>query len=83
MPNNVTIKVGEEIFVLSNDISFQSMTNGMSPADPLAGKLFGTGLIPARGFIEYVASNLSRGTYPFYSTNNTSAKGVLTIEPKG
>ena len=29
VPNNVTIKVGEEILVLNNDTSFQSMTNGI------------------------------------------------------
>jgi hypothetical protein len=49
---------------------------------PLAGKLFNTGPIPPRGFIEYVASNLSPGNYSFYSINSTSAKGVLTVEPK-
>jgi hypothetical protein len=49
VPNNVTIKVGEEILVLNNDTSFQSRTNGMSPAAPLAGRLFDTGPIPPRG----------------------------------
>ncbi len=81
VPNNVTIKVGEEILVLNNDTDFQSMTNGMGPDDPLAGKLFDTGPIPPRGFAEYVASNLTPGNYTFYSTNSTSTKGVLTIEP--
>ena len=81
MPNNATLNVGEEILVVNNDTNFQSMTNGMSPDDPLAGKLFDTGPIPPRGFAEYVASNLSPGNYTFYSTNSTSTKGVLTIEP--
>lgn len=81
MPNNMTIKAGGEILVVNNDTNFQSMTNGMSPDDPLAGKLFDTGPIPPRGFAEYVASNLSPGNYTFYSTNSTSTKGVLTIEP--
>ena len=47
MPNNATLNVGEEILVVNNDTNFQSMTNGMSPDDPLAGKLFDTGPIPA------------------------------------
>ena len=81
MPNNATLNAGEEILVVNNDTNFQSMTNGMSPDDPLAGKLFDTGPIPPRGFAEYVASNLSPGNYTFYSTNSTSTKGVLTIEP--
>src|SRR6478735_621744 len=41
VPNNVTVKVDDEILVLNNDTtSPQSMTNGMSPDDPLAGKIF-------------------------------------------
>ena len=31
IPNNVTIKVGEEIFVVNNGTDTQSVTNGMSP----------------------------------------------------
>jgi hypothetical protein len=80
-PNNLTIKQGEEIVVINNDTNVQSMTNGMGPNDPLAGKLFDTGPIPPRGFTEYVASNLSPGNYTFYSSNSSSAKGFLTIEP--
>jgi plastocyanin len=81
IPNNVTVKVGEEILIVNNGTYTQSVTNGMSPDDPLAGKLFDTGPIPPRGFAEYVAANLSPGNYTFYSTNSTSTTGVLTIEP--
>jgi hypothetical protein len=80
-PNNLTIKQGEVILVINNDTNVQSVTNGMDPNDPLAGKLFDTGPIPPRGFTEYVASNLSPGNYTFYSSNSSSAKGFLTIEP--
>lgn len=81
VPNNVTVEVGAEILVVNNGTDTQSVTNGMGPDDPLAGKLFDTGPIPPRGFAEYVASNLSPGNYTFYSTNSTSTTGVLTIEP--
>jgi plastocyanin len=81
IPNNVTVKVGEEILIVNNGTNTQSVTNGMSPDDPLAGKLFDTGPIPPRGFAEYVAANLSPGNYTFYSNNSTSTTGVLTIEP--
>jgi plastocyanin len=81
VPNNVTIKVGEEILVVNNGTDAQSVTNGMGPDDPLAGRFFDTGPIPPRGFAEYVASNLSPGNYTFYSTNSTSTTGVLIIEP--
>jgi plastocyanin len=80
-PNNLTIKQGEEILVINNDTNIQSMTNGIGPNDPLAGKLFDTGPITPGGFTEYVASTLSPGNYTFYSTNSSSAKGFLTIEP--
>ena len=81
IPNNVTVKVAEEILIVNNGTYTQSVTNGMSLDDPLAGKLFDTGPIPPRGFAEYVAANLSPGNYTFYSTNSTSTTGVLTIEP--
>lgn len=80
MPNNVTVKVGEEILIVNNGTDAQSVTNGMSPDDPLAGRLFDTGPIPPGGFAEYVASNLSPGNYSFYSTNSTSTTGVLIVE---
>jgi plastocyanin len=83
IPNNVTIKVGEEILIVNNSTGSQSVTNGMGPDDPAAGTLFDTGPIPPRGFTEYVAANLSPGDYPFYSTNSTSTTGVLAIEPNG
>jgi plastocyanin len=80
MPNNVTVKVGEEILIVNNGTDAQSVTNGMSPDDPLAGRLFDTGPIPPGGFAEYVASNLSPGNYSFYSTSSTSTIGVLIVE---
>lgn len=83
-PNNMTLGVGEEIFVLNNSTDNQSVTNGMGPDDPLAGRFFDTGPIPPRGFAEFVVSNLSPGNYTFYSSNSTSTTGVLTIlEPNG
>jgi hypothetical protein len=67
--------------VVNNGTDTQSVTNGMSPDDPLAGKFFDTGPIRPRGFAEFVVSNISPGNYTFYSTNSTSIKGVLTVEP--
>jgi plastocyanin len=80
-PNNVTVKVGEEILIVNNSTDAQSVTNGVGPDDPLAGKLFDTGPIPPGGFAEYVASNISPGNYAFYSTNSTSTTGILILEP--
>jgi hypothetical protein len=83
MPNNVTVRVGEEILIINNSTGSQAMTNGMGPNDPSAGTLFDTGPIPPRGFAEYVASNLSSGEYRFHSTNSTSTTGLLIVEPIG
>ena len=83
VPSNVTMRVGDELLVVNNGTDSQSLTNGMGPDDPNAGKFFDTGPIAQKGFAEYVSSNLSPGTYPFYSTNSTSTTGVLTIQPSG
>lgn len=82
IPNNLTIKVGDEIFVLNNGTDTQSVTNGMGPDDPLAGKFFDTGPIRPKGFAEFVVSNLSPGNYTFYSSNSTSTKGFLILGPE-
>ena len=78
-PQSVTIKYGEEILILNNDTTSHSFTNGMGPDDQLAGRLFDTGTIEPRAFIEYVASNLQPGTYPFFSMSDPSAKGELVV----
>jgi plastocyanin len=78
-PQTVTIKTGEEILILNNDTAAHTFTNGMGPDDQLSGKLFDTGTIEPRGFVEYVASNLQPGTYPFFSTSDPTAKGELVV----
>ena len=78
-PQTTTIKTGGEILILNNDTVAHTIKNGMGPDDPLSGKLFGVGPINPSGFIEYVASNLQPGTYPFYSTSNPSIKGELVV----
>ena len=78
-PQNVTIKTGEEILILNNDTTSHTFTNGMGPDDQLSGKLFDTGTIEPRGFVEYVASNLQPGTYPFFSMSNPAMKGELVV----
>jgi plastocyanin len=78
-PQSVTIKPGEEILILNNDTSSHTFTNGMGPDDQLSGKLFDTGTMEPRGFVEYVASNLQPGTYPFFSMSDPTAKGELVV----
>ena len=78
-PQTTTIKTGGEILILNNDTVVHTIRNGMGPDDPLSGRLFGVGPLEPKGFIEYVASNLQPGTYPFYSTSNPSIKGELVV----
>jgi plastocyanin len=78
-PQSVTIKTGEEILILNNDTTSHTFTNGMGPDDQLSGKLFDTGTIEPGGFVEYVASNLQPGTYPFFSMSDPAAKGELIV----
>jgi hypothetical protein len=78
-PQNITIKTGEEILILNNETSPQSFKNGVGPDDPASWKLFNTGDITPKGFVEYVASNLQPGSYPFFSASNPTVKGVLVV----
>lgn len=78
-PQITKIKTGEEILILNNDTATHTVTNGAGPNDPLSGKLFGTGSIEPRSFIEYVASNLQPGTYSFYLPSDPSVKGELVV----
>ncbi len=78
-PQTLTIKPGEEVFIGNNDTSPHSVTNGISSNDPLSGKLFDTGIIKAKGYAEFVASNLNPGKYPFYSIEDPSLKGEIIV----
>ena len=44
-PQVTTIKQDEEILILNNDPVSRSFTNGASPEDPMAGKIFDSGEI--------------------------------------
>ena len=78
-PQNITIKTGEEILILNNDTTPHSFRNGAGPDDPTSGKLFDTGDITPKGFVEYVASNLQPGSYPFFSAPDPTVKGVIVV----
>ncbi len=79
-PSEITITRGEEILILNNSTSEQSLTNGMGPDDQFSGKFFHTDLVKPNGFIEYAAHNLSPGEYPFYSTESPESKGKIIVK---
>ena len=78
-PPSTTITQEEEILVLNNDTVAHSFTNGANPKDPMAGKLFDSGTIQPKGFIEYVATNLSPGNYTFYTTTDPTITAQISI----
>lgn len=81
-PQFTTIKQDEEILILNNDTVTHSFTNGANPEDPMAGKIFDSGKIQPKGFIEYVATNLSPGNYTFYTTTDPTITAQISILQK-
>jgi hypothetical protein len=79
LPNSATIKPREEILVLNNDTKPQTLLNGKGSDDPLSGKLFSIGAIKPKAFLEYGASNLQDGRYPFYLQSEPNVKGELIV----
>ncbi len=81
-PSVTTVKQNEEILVLNNDTIAHSFTNGKNPEDPMAGKMFDSGTIQPKGFIEYVAANVSPGNYSFYTTTDPTVTAQIVILEK-
>jgi plastocyanin len=82
-PNVVTISVGGEILIANNATSDHSVTSGSGPNDPMLGKMFDTGVIKPRAFVEYVTENLAPGNYSFFSTIDPQIKGtMIVVAPK-
>ena len=81
-PAVTTIKQDEEVLVLNNDTIAHSFTNGENHEDPMAGKMFDSGPIEPKGFIEYVAANLSLGNYTFYTTTDPTVTAQISILAK-
>lgn len=79
VPSNVTINVGEEILILNNATSDQSVTNGAGPDDQFSGKFFDTELIKPGKFVEYAAHNLSPGEYTYYSKASPQSIGKIIV----
>jgi plastocyanin len=78
-PQITTIKQDEEILILNNDTVAHSFTNGETPDDPMAGKVFDSGIIQPKGYIEYVATNLSPGNYTFFTKTDPTITAQISI----
>lgn len=80
-PTTTTVRVSGEILIANNSTSDHSVTSGSGPDDPMTGKLFNTGVIKPKGFVEYVPENLKPGNYSFYSSTDPQIKGKLVVVP--
>jgi plastocyanin len=80
-PTATTVRVSGEILIANNSTSDHSVTSGSGPDDPMTGKLFNTGVIKPKGFVEYVPENLKPGNYSFYSSTDPQIKGKLVVVP--
>lgn len=78
-PQVTTIKQDKEILILNNDTVAHSFTNGETPDDPMAGKVFDSGIIQPKGYIEYVATNLSPGNYTFFTKTDPTITAQISI----
>jgi len=81
-PQVTSIKQDKEILVLNNDTVAHTFTNGENPQDPMAGKIFDSGQIQPKGFIEYVAANLDPGNYTFFTTTDPNVTAQISILQK-
>jgi plastocyanin len=78
-PNVVTIRVGGEILIANNATSDHSVTSGSGPEDAMLGKMFDTGVIKPKAFVEFVTENLRPGNYSFFSTIDPQIKGTMVV----
>lgn len=78
-PNVVTIRVGGEILIANNATSDHSVTSGSGPEDAMLGKMFDTGVIKPKAFVEFVTENLTPGNYSFFSTIDPQIKGTMVV----
>jgi hypothetical protein len=73
------VEYQRRILLLNNDIKPQTVLNGKGSDDSLSGKLFSIGAIKSKAFLEYGASNLQDGKYPFYLQSEPNVNGELTV----
>lgn len=78
-PNVVTIRVGGEVLIANNATSDHSVTSGSGPEDAMLGKMFDTGVIKPKAFVEFVTENLTPGNYSFFSTIDPQIKGTMVV----
>ena len=67
-PDTLTVKKGDVITVTNDDTAPHTVTNGASPGDADAGKLFDTSIIMPAATAQIDTATLEAGDHPFHWT---------------
>jgi cytochrome c oxidase subunit II len=79
-PDTLTVKKGDVITVTNDDTAPHTVTNGASPSDADAGKLFDTSIIMPAATAQIDTATLEAGDHPFHCTVHPFMTGTLTVQ---
>ena len=79
-PDTLTVKKGDVITVSNDDTAPHTVTNGASPGDADAGKLFDTGIIMPAATAQIDTATVEAGDHPFHCTVHPFMTGTLTVQ---
>jgi len=79
-PDTLTVKKGDVITVTNDDTAPHTVTNGASPGDADAGKLFDTSIIMPAATAQIDTATLEAGDHPFHCTVHPFMTGTLTVQ---
>jgi len=80
VPATLTVKKGDVITVTNTDTAPHTATNGATPDDPQAAKLFDTSLIMPGKSAQIKTASLAAGDYPYHCTVHPYMKGTITVK---
>jgi cytochrome c oxidase subunit II len=79
-PATLTVKKGDVVTVSNTDNTPHTATNGATPDDPQAGKLFDTSIIMPGKTAQIKTDSLAPGDYKFHCTVHPYMVGTLTVK---
>ena len=79
-PDTLTVSKGEVITVTNDDTAPHTVTNGATPGDADAGKLFDTSIIMPAATAQIDTASLEAGDHPFHCTVHPFMTGTLTVQ---
>jgi cytochrome c oxidase subunit 2 len=79
-PATLTVSKGDVITVSNDDTAPHTVTNGATPGDADAGKLFDTSIIMPAATATIDTASLEAGEHPFHCTVHPFMTGSLTVQ---